>query len=239
MSHNKLCMTSWPLTTRLNKKKGPSGNSLQNDALSRILSNLAQLIFIHTTLKQGNQKVVSPRLFLHCMPCLLSTTKKARWHKNQPSVANTSRMHTTISPSQLAATDSCFGLPRPHQHGIANILYQAGVLDTPLSGSSTQQNNVVSWVGNSTAVLPRQACGKVDHQKRPLCHKIFKYNKKSTWHSLTPTQLVFVWPCLHAARKKAQWHHLFIAFLSVLCMNINCAKSDKNLDSTSFKRGFP
>ena len=39
--------------------------------------------------------------------------------------------------------------------------------------------NVVSWVGNSTAVLPRQACGTVDHQKRTVCHVIFKSNEKS------------------------------------------------------------
>ena len=174
--------------------------------------------------------MVSPSLFMRCMPFLLSTTKKARWHKHQPSVANTSRMHTTISPSQLAAMDSCFGLARPHQHGIANIA--GGCLRHPFKWQ-LHTTNVVSWVGNSTAVLPRQACGKVDHQKRPLCHKIFMYNKK-TKVTVTPTRLVFVSPCLHAARKQAQWHHLFIAFFSVLCMNINCAKSDKNLDSTSF-----
>ena len=51
----------------------------------------------------------------------------------------------------------------------------------------------------------------------------------------TPTRLVFVSPC----RTKTSRVIFFYAFYRVLCMNINCAKFDQNLDCTSFSRQLP
>ena len=88
-------------------------------------------------------------------------------------MANTSRMHTAISSGQLTVMDNCFGLAGTHQHGVGTIL--SGCLRHRFKWQ-LHTTNVVSWDGTSTAALPRQACGKVDHQKRPVCHVIFKYN---------------------------------------------------------------
>ena len=49
-----------------------SGNSLENDVLSRFLSNLVQLIFMHRTFKKCNKTMGSLCLFLRCMPFILS-----------------------------------------------------------------------------------------------------------------------------------------------------------------------
>ena len=113
-------------------------------------------------------------------------------------------MHTTISPSQLAAMDSCFGPAGPHQHGIANVL--GGCLKH-LFKWQLCTTDVLSWVGNSTAVLPLQACGKVDQQKRPVCHIIFKYTCTKSKVTQAPTQLVFVSPCLFFVVLKIKGMH--------------------------------
>ena len=116
--------------------------------------------------------------------------KKQGDTKHQPGVTSTSRMHTTISPGQLAAMDSCFGPAGPHQHGVANVL--GGCLKHPSVVRQLRTTDVLSRVGNSTAVLPLQACGKVDQQKRPVCHIIFKYTCTKSKVTQAPTQLVFV-----------------------------------------------
>ena len=46
-------------------------------------------------------------------------TSQSSNKKNQSD--NTSRMRTTILPSSLATMESCFGLVRPHQHGVLNF----------------------------------------------------------------------------------------------------------------------
>ena len=47
--------------------------------------------------------------------------KKTKKKKN-----NISHMRTTISPNQLAAMYSCFGLAGPHQHGMPDVLATLG-----------------------------------------------------------------------------------------------------------------
>ena len=69
---------------------------------------------------------------------IFNAALKAKWthHNTKPGVATTSRVRTGISPGSLAAIDSCLGLVRPHQHGIAKV---------PLKGV-LKNTCLVSWL---------------------------------------------------------------------------------------------
>ena len=75
-----------------------------------------------------------------------------------------------VWPTQNAI-NRCTGLAGSHQYGIAKI--KGGCIRHPFKWRLQIARRVITWVGNSKTVLPRQACGKVDHIMRLVCHNNF------------------------------------------------------------------
>ena len=93
----------------------------------------------------------------------------------------------SYNPSNVAAMGSCFGLLRPHQHGVADTC--RGRFFSNAFGRQLHIPNVVIAVEKSTAVLPRHAYGQVDPVTSDLCEQFLFMLKKLKVSHATPAPL--------------------------------------------------